>query len=64
MPATPEVRKIYGRIRLTKVFFQTETEDLTEPDGHIGITGKIKIDLGGETENAQPGEGHIQLFSG
>ena len=45
MPAPPELRSGAGDERVVEVFAEVEAEDLSEADRHIGIAGKVEVDL-------------------
>ena len=45
MPAAPELRNACGNIRIVEVFGKTESENAPESYRHIGISGKVKIDV-------------------
>ena len=50
MPPLPEVRRGKRLIRGVEIDRQIEVEQLSQPYRHIGITGKVKIDLEGISE--------------
>ena len=54
MPAAPEIPHGGGSIGEIEVFRETEAQDLTHADGHVGITGEIKIDLEGVAQDGEP----------
>ena len=57
MPAPPELgdgARGIGQAEILRVF---EAEDAAHADGHIGIAGKIEIDLKGIEHDAEPGRG-------
>ena len=45
MPAAPEFTGRNGQIGIIEVFKKLKTEHLTESDRHVGVSGKIVIDL-------------------
>src|SRR5215213_1802454 len=54
MPAPPEFRQRLRNVGRIEVLSQAKSEHPGQPDGHVGITGKIEIDLYGKTGEAQP----------
>ena len=55
MPPPPEFRHAFGYVRIVEILKKMEAEHTTKTDGHIGVAGKIEIDLEGEEQNAYPG---------
>src|SRR5688572_6612115 len=47
MPSTPELRDIRGAIRHFEILREAETQHASDADGHIGVSGKITVDLHG-----------------
>ena len=45
MPAAPELRYACGDIRIVEIFTKTESENAPQSYRHIGISGKVKIDV-------------------
>ena len=66
MPATPELTDILRNIRIIKILQKVKTDHPAKPDGHIGITGKIVIDLEGIGQHPHPGGsgGHARRIHG
>ena len=62
MPAPPEIRDAGGGVGIAEVFREVETKHPAEADRHIGIAGKIEIDLEGERRKADPGGENRQAF--
>ncbi len=54
MPALPEFTDGTGCVGIIEVFLEGEAEHAAETDGHIGIPGKIKVDLKGIKQHLQP----------
>ena len=54
MPAPPEFGEIRCDIWHVEVFQQAETEHPRQSDGHVGVCGKIEVDLEGEAQHANP----------
>ena len=48
MPAVPELFEVDGKEGIVKVPFHGKTEHCSGPDGHVGIAGKVRIELDGE----------------
>lgn len=59
----PEIRDAGGGVGIAEVFREVETKHPAEADRHIGIAGKIEIDLEGERRKADPG-GENRKLSG
>ncbi len=55
MPPAPELRHRGRDIRIVKILRKTEAQHLPQPYCHIGIAGKIKINLEGKRQNSHPG---------
>src|SRR5687767_9134678 len=45
MPALPEVTRTLGEVRIVEVARQPDPEEIPDPQRHVGITGKIKMQL-------------------
>ena len=58
VPATPELRDACGDIRIVEVFGKTEAENASESYRHIGIPGKIEIDVQHICRGVQPIKQH------
>lgn len=56
MPAPPEHGDAAGDIGIVEVFKKVEAEHPAKADGHVGIGGKIKVDLEGIGYSAEPRE--------
>ena len=54
MPPSPELRNAFGNIWIVEVFREPEAQHMAHADCHIGIAGKIKINLEGKGQNSQP----------
>ena len=55
MPPSPEFRNALGHIRIIKILQKMKAEHPAQTDSHIGISGKIKIDLKTVRGNSDPG---------
>ena len=45
MPAAPKILNGFGDIRVAEIFGKINAKNSPETDRHIGIAGKIKINL-------------------
>ena len=54
MPAAPKFRDRFRNIRIIKILNISEAKHVTKPNRHIGVSGKIKIDLKRISEDTQP----------
>ena len=61
VPALPELGHRAGDIGIVKVLLKAEAEHAPQADGHVGIAGKVKIDLQAVAQRAQPGHGRREL---
>ncbi len=64
MPASPEFRDAAGLIGVAEVLQERKAEQVAQTDGHIGVAGKVEVDLEGEGDGAQPGRESRGLFHG
>lgn len=55
MPAPPEVRDAGGQVWITEITHKREPEHLAQAARHVGIAGKVKIDLERIGEQPHPG---------
>nr|GEZ22066.1 hypothetical protein [Tanacetum cinerariifolium] len=55
VPATPELGDRLADVRLLEVFHEAETHHQAQTDGHVAITGEVKVQLCGVRQCAQPG---------
>ena len=53
VPSSPKFRDALGKIRVSEVAHQVDVEQLGRADGHVGIGGKITVDLECETDRGQ-----------
>ena len=58
VPATPELCDAGGQIGIIEILQEPETQNPAQADGHVGITGEVKINLQAESKGIYPGEGH------
>ena len=58
MPPPPEFRDAFGQIGVVEIFREMEAEHPPQADGHVGIPGKIEIDVQGKGNGVKPGEHH------
>ena len=54
MPSAPEFRCGAGNIGIVEVFEEVESENSAKAYGHIGITGKVVINLNGKHQYSKP----------
>ena len=54
MPAPPEIGDAARHIGIVEIAHEFKPEHAPQPHGHIGIAGKVKIDLEREGDYAQP----------
>ena len=55
MPTTPELGNALADVGLVEVLVKPEAHHQTQADGHIGVAGKVEIQLRGVRQDAQPG---------
>ena len=60
MPAPPEFSDGFGNIGIVEVFQKTEPEHPAQSDGHIRVTGKVKVKLQRISQGSQPETGNRQ----
>ena len=58
MPAPPEIGNTVGKKRIVEVFQKSEPQHPSKADGHVGIAGKVEIDLEAVGDDAQPRRQH------
>ena len=56
VPSPPKVGNTAGNIWIVECLDEMETENLSQPYRHIGIPGKIKVNLECIGDRAKPGE--------
>ena len=54
MPAAPIFGNAAGDIGIIEVFGENEAENVAQTNGHIGITGEVKVELQGIEQNGCP----------
>ncbi len=54
MPAPPELGNSAGNIGIVEVLHKLESKHPSQPDGHVGISAEIKIDLQRIGDNSNP----------
>ena len=54
MPAPPEIGNTVGQKRIVEVFQKSEPQHPSKADGHVGIAGKVEIDLETVGDDTQP----------
>src|SRR5207244_8511076 len=64
VPAPPKLGNGTGHVGVVEVLAELEAEQLGQADGHVGVTGKVKVDLQRVANDAQPGETGRQLARG
>ena len=62
MPSLPKFGNRLGNIGIIKVFQKTETKHPPQTDSHVRVTGKVKIQLNGISDNSQPGITETKRF--
>ena len=55
MPSAPEFSNGMGDVGIIEIFQKTEPENRAQPDRHVGISGKIIVNLEGIGQCADPG---------
>ena len=55
MPPPPVFGNAAAQIRVIEVFQELKAQHFSQPNGHIGIAGKVKVNLEGKGDGAQPG---------
>ena len=58
MPPPPEFRDAFGQIGVIEIFREMEAKHPPQADGHVGIPGKIEVNVQGKGNGIQPGEHH------
>ena len=58
MPAPPEIGNTVGQKRIVEVFQKSEPQHPSKADGHVGIAGKVEIDLETVGDDTQPCRQH------
>ena len=58
VPAPPELGDAAGDIGIVEVFKKVEAEHPAKADGHVGIGGKVEVDLKRVGDGAEPRKGH------
>ena len=54
MPAPPKIRDTVGNVGIVEIFKEMKAEYPSHTDRHIGVTGKIKVDLERKADYAEP----------
>ena len=54
MPAAPEILDARGDVRPAEVLGKTESEHASETDRHVGVAGKVEVDLQRIADKAKP----------
>ena len=54
MPACPVLAERSRYVRIVEILGKAEAEHPAQPDGHVGVSGEIEIDLQCEANGAQP----------
>ena len=62
MPSVPKIRNRGGNIRIIKVLREMKSQNCSQSDRHIRISGKIKIDLKSVCHNSYPRHQHTHLI--
>ena len=58
VPAAPEFRNACGNVRVVEIFGKPESENASEPDCHVRISGKVEIDVQHIRHGVQPVKQH------
>ena len=61
MPAPPKLGRTLCDKRVIEVFGEAEPKHRSKADGHIGIAGKIKIDLQAKRYGVAPASENARL---
>ena len=64
MPAPPELADRGRQIRIIEVLFVGKAEHPAQADGHVGVPGKIIVNLEAVQNHGQPYRNRAQLFQG
>ena len=54
MPAPPEIGNTVGKKRIVEVFHKSEPQHPAKANSHVGVTGKVEIDLETVGDDTQP----------
>ena len=54
VPPPPELRHGAGLIGIVEVLQKVESEEMPQPDGHVGVPGEIEIDLERVRDSTDP----------
>ena len=63
MPATPKFGDGGRDIRIIEILHKTESEQVTEPDRHVGIAGKVEVNVQHIAHRVQPEEQHTFVIA-
>ena len=58
VPAAPEFRNAFGQIGILEILQEVEAENSAQTNGHIGITGKVKVNIQQERNGIHPVKQH------
>ena len=61
VPAAPKIPEGLGDVGVIKILKKLEAEHLSQPHGHVRVTGKVEIDLQGVADRPKPGIRRGQL---
>src|SRR5438045_1961567 len=64
MPTSPKLGNRARDVWIFEVFDESEPKHPAETDGHVGIAGKVEIDLQRVAANRQPGETRRNFMAG
>lgn len=62
MPPPPKLRNAFGNIRIVEVFRKAKSQHMAHAHSHIGIAGKIEVDLESKGQNSQPDHEDAAVF--
>ena len=54
MPSPPELGRAPGDERIVEVFKEAEAEHSAKPDGHVGVSGELEIELQRKEQRTHP----------
>ena len=58
MPPPPEFRDAFRAVGIVEILRETEAEHPSQADGHVGIPGKIEVNVQHKGKGVQPGKHH------
>ena len=64
VPTAPKLPDRLGHVGVDKVFAIVKTKHTSHADGHVGITGKVEVNLEHERQRRQPRGSRIDFGAG